>query len=76
MDIPAIFRTTTGHAIGLDHQEPPFFLPNSSERLEAGVVCAVEPGIYESRAGGVRIEDDYLITKDGFRKLSHYPTST
>jgi Xaa-Pro aminopeptidase len=62
-----------GHGLGLDDQEPPFFLPRSNEVLEEGVVCAVEPGIYDRSFGGMRVEDDYVITKDGFEKISRIP---
>jgi Xaa-Pro dipeptidase len=62
-----------GHGLGLDDQEAPFFLPNSSEIIEEGDVCAVEPGIYEKSFGGMRIEDNYVITKDGFEKISKFP---
>jgi Xaa-Pro aminopeptidase len=62
-----------GHGLGLDDQEPPFFLPYSNESLEDGVVCAVEPGVYDKSFGGMRIEDNYVITKDGFEKISRFP---
>jgi len=63
-----------GHGIGLEDQEAPFFLPNSKDVIEEGDVVAVEPGIYDpSAGGGMRIEDNYLITKNGFEVLSKYP---
>ena len=62
-----------GHGLGLEDQEPPFFLPNSDEVLEEGVVCAVEPGIYDKDFGGMRIEDNYIITNDGFEDISKFP---
>jgi Xaa-Pro aminopeptidase len=62
-----------GHSIGLDDQEPPWFVPKSQEQLEEGMVCVVEPGIYLKSIGGVRVEDAYIITKDGNEKISHYP---
>ena len=62
-----------GHALGLEDQEAPFFLPNSKEKLAEGMVCAIEPGIYRRPEGGMRVEDNYVITEDGFRKLSRYP---
>jgi Xaa-Pro aminopeptidase len=62
-----------GHGIGLDDQEPPFFLPNSDELLEEGMVCTLEPGVYEKGIGGIRIEDNYVISKGGCRKISHFP---
>lgn len=67
------FPHHVGHGIGLESQEPPFFLPNSTEQLKEGVVCAIEPGIYARSIGGIRIEDDYLITEEGFEKLSLFP---
>jgi Xaa-Pro aminopeptidase len=62
-----------GHGIGLEDQEPPFFLPCSKDELEEGVVCAIEPSIFEPNTGGIRIEDNYIITRDGYEKISHYP---
>lgn len=62
-----------GHGLGLDDQESPFFLPNSEDLIEEGDVCAVEPGIYDKRFGGMRVEDNYIITKDGFEKISNFP---
>jgi Xaa-Pro dipeptidase len=68
-----LFPHHVGHGIGLDSQEAPFFLVNSRERLENGVVCAIEPGIYHKGIGGIRLEDVYLITEDGFDRLSTFP---
>jgi Xaa-Pro dipeptidase len=62
-----------GHGIGLEGQEAPFFIPGSNEVLIEGDVCAIEPGVYDHEAGGMRIEDNYAITADGFEKLSRYP---
>jgi Xaa-Pro aminopeptidase len=62
-----------GHSIGLDDQELPWFIPSSEEELEEGMVCVVEPGIYTKMAGGMRVEDAYIITKEGNEKISHYP---
>ena len=61
-----------GHGIGLEHREPPFFIPNSEDELEEGVACSLELGIYETTQG-VRIEDCYIITKDGCQKISSSP---
>jgi Xaa-Pro aminopeptidase len=62
-----------GHSIGLDDQEPPWFVRGSEQPLEEGMVCVVEPGIYLKSSGGIRIEDAYIITKNGNEKISHYP---
>jgi Xaa-Pro dipeptidase len=62
-----------GHGLGLDAQEPPWFLPGSDDVLEEGMVCVLEPGIYSTTAGGVRIEDCYIIGKRGPEKISQFP---
>lgn len=62
-----------GHGIGLYAHEPPFFIPASDEVLEEGMVCTLEPGVYIPGIGGVRSEDNYLITATGFENLTPYP---
>jgi Xaa-Pro aminopeptidase len=59
-----------GHGVGVEAIEPPFFLPNSQDTLEEGVVCTLEPGLYDSSATGVRMGGCYLITKNGFERLN------
>lgn len=62
-----------GHGIGLEIHEAPKFSPISKDVLQAGMVVTVEPGIYVPNFGGVRLEDDVLITRDGCEVLSHVP---
>lgn len=62
-----------GHSIGLDDQEPPWFIPSSEEELEEGMVCVVEPGIYAKPTGGIRLEDAFVITRNGCERISHFP---
>ncbi|MGI9015127.1 MAG: M24 family metallopeptidase [Phycisphaerales bacterium] len=63
-----------GHGMGLLVHEAPFFNTLQTDvALEPGMVMTVEPGIYLPGIGGVRIEDDIVITDDGCRVLSHYP---
>ncbi|MHC5003042.1 MAG: M24 family metallopeptidase [Planctomycetota bacterium] len=63
-----------GHGVGLDVHEPPFFSKLLGDVvLEPGMVMTVEPGIYLPGVGGVRIEDDVLITEAGPRVLSNWP---
>ncbi len=64
------FNHGLGHGLGLDVHEPPSLSWRSKEKLEAGMVVTVEPGIYLPGVGGVRIEDDVLVTSTGFRVLS------
>lgn len=62
-----------GHGIGMEIHEAPRFRPNAEELLRPGMVVTVEPGIYIPGWGGVRIEDDVLVTADGYELLSHLP---
>lgn len=64
------FGHSTGHGIGLDIHEAPSLSSRAKGTLQAGMVVTVEPGIYVPGLGGVRIEDDVLVTKTGGRVLS------
>ncbi|MBU8879346.1 Xaa-Pro peptidase family protein [Bacillus sp. FJAT-29790] len=65
------FGHSTGHGIGLEVHEGPALSVKSEIILEPGMVVTVEPGIYIPGLGGVRIEDDTLITKDHNESLTH-----
>ncbi len=62
-----------GHGIGWDIHEGPRLAKNQHRPLRSGMVVTVEPGIYLPGWGGVRIEDDVLVTRDGHEVLSHLP---
>ncbi len=59
------FVHSTGHGVGIDIHEHPRIGPGAKEKLEAGMVVTVEPGIYLPGKFGVRIEDTLLVTKRG-----------
>ncbi len=63
-----------GHGFGMQVHEQPFIRPTSTGTFSAGMVVTVEPGIYLPGVGGVRIEDDVLVTTDGCQRLSSLPT--
>ncbi len=67
------FGHSTGHGIGLEVHEGPGLSFRSNITLEPGMVVTCEPGIYLPGVGGVRIEDDTLITETGNEKLTHAP---
>ena len=59
-----------GHGIGLQIHEAPWFRPGSETILEPGMVFTLEPGIYLPGWGGVRIEDNILVTSSGAQYLT------
>ena len=62
-----------GHAIGTEIHEPPFLIASSEVPLREGMIFTVEPGIYDSERGGIRLEDDILVGADGPVNLSPHP---
>jgi Xaa-Pro aminopeptidase len=61
-----------GHGIGLEVHESPY-LGRNGEEIVAGDVLAVEPGLYRKGLGGVRLEDDVVVTEGGVQRITEYP---
>jgi Xaa-Pro aminopeptidase len=67
------FGHSLGHGIGLAVHEQPRLAPDQDRPLKPGMVVTVEPGIYLPGWGGVRIEDDVLVTENGCEVLTSVP---
>ena len=68
-----LFIHRVGHGLGLEVHEDPSLDPGSPLVLEEGMVITIEPGVYVEGLGGIRIEDDVLVERDGGRLLTRDP---
>jgi Xaa-Pro aminopeptidase len=61
------------HGVGARAHEPPYAHQSGGGTIEEGMVLAIEPGVYWPQGGGLRLEDNFLITADGPEQLGRYP---
>jgi Xaa-Pro aminopeptidase len=61
------------HGVGARAHEPPYAHQAGTGTIEEGMVLAIEPGIYWEGGGGLRVEDNFLVTAEGVEKLSSFP---
>jgi Xaa-Pro aminopeptidase len=65
-----VYGHGTGHGLGLEIHEQPIISDNNKAKLQPGMIFTIEPAVYIPGKLGIRIEDDVLVTKTGFKILT------
>jgi Xaa-Pro aminopeptidase len=71
--IPQGFIHGTGHGVGLEIHEAPRVSSANHQKLKAGMIITIEPGLYYLDLGGIRIEDTVAVTQTGYQTLASSP---
>jgi Xaa-Pro aminopeptidase len=69
--LDGFFTHSTGHGLGTEVHEMPRLARAEETVLEKGMVITVEPGVYVEGLGGIRIEDDVVVTASGCESLTN-----
>lgn len=72
-DLAQYFGHSLGHGLGIDVHDGGRLSSNADQPLVEGQVWTIEPGVYIEGFGGVRIEDDVVVTENGTEILTHFP---
>jgi len=69
-DLASKYPHGLGHGVGIDVHEKPTLSSVSTDTAAEGHIFTIEPGVYIRKLGGIRVEDDFILTENGVEKLS------
>ena len=75
-DVGSLLLHHSGHCIGLEEHEPPFFDIGDENLVQSGMVFTVEPGLYVPKVGGFRHSDTVIMQESGPEVITNYVSDT